>query len=359
MLLLPFEVFLVESVDSVNHDLDQLNLGVSKTMLVGDVISAASLATRFSTGTTGLDSKFLTASLKFVNRFLGPAREVNVNRGTHTSSKVGGARVDESVLLRKSKVLAAFSLDRVSDSLDTTSKTLKDTLDISSLLHGDNSHLIFFIDPEKEGLGIIVEDTTTLRPVTLHTSNSKIAVSTDKEEVVINKLLANRLFHSSKRVVLASKIISELGESAAHQLLNINTLLLGDSRGKTISINGTSNTDTGGVNWNSRVNVSSDLGSIHVGGVLGISTDSMVVLDDSIKDLREVFVAIPVTSIDTTVLVVEFDGASTGLGNGEATSGGLDVLHFIPSLLSNVFGNQGVLGLDFGKFSRHGVGLWV
>merc|ERR1712154_339694 len=131
-------------------------------------------------GTTGLDSKFLTASLKFVNRFLGPARGVSVNRGTHTSSKVGGARVDESILLRKSKVLAAFSLDRVSDSLDTTSKTLKDTLDISSLLHGDNSHLIFFIDPEKEGLGIIVEDTTTLRPVTLHT-RGKIAVSTDKE----------------------------------------------------------------------------------------------------------------------------------------------------------------------------------
>merc|ERR1711915_141061 len=103
VLLLPLEVLLVESVDSINHDLDQLNLRVSKTMLVGDVISAASPATRFSTGTTGLDSKFLTASLKFVNGFLGPAREVNVNRGTHTSSKVGGARVDESILLRKSK----------------------------------------------------------------------------------------------------------------------------------------------------------------------------------------------------------------------------------------------------------------
>merc|ERR1719244_1435349 len=321
--------------------------------------SAASLATRFSPGTTGLDSKFLTASLKFVNRFLGPAREVNMNRGTHTSSKICGARVDKSILLRKSKVLATFSLDRVSDSLDTTSKTLEDTLDISSLLHGDDSHLIFFIDPEKEGLGIIVEDTTTLRPVTLHTSNSKVAISTDKEEVVINKLLANRLFHSSKRVVLASKIISELGERTAHQLFNINTLLLGDSRGKPISIDGTSNTDTGGVNWNSRVNVSSDLGSIHVGGVLGVSTDSMVVLDDSIKDLREVFVAIPVTSIDTTVLVVEFNCASTGLGNSEATSGGLDVLHFIPSLLSNMLGNQGVLGLNFRELSRHVMTLWT
>ena len=38
MLLLELLVLLPEGVDSVNHGLDQLNLGVSKTMLVGDVI---------------------------------------------------------------------------------------------------------------------------------------------------------------------------------------------------------------------------------------------------------------------------------------------------------------------------------
>merc|ERR1719331_824957 len=79
MLLLPFQIFLVEGVDTVNHDLDQLDLRVSKTMLVGDVISASSLATRFSAGSTGLDSKLFTASLELVNRFLGPAREVNMD----------------------------------------------------------------------------------------------------------------------------------------------------------------------------------------------------------------------------------------------------------------------------------------
>merc|ERR1712198_562929 len=141
-------------------------------MLVGDVISAASLATRFSTGTTGLDSKFLTASLKFVNRFLGPAREVNMDRGTHTSSKVGGAGVDESVLLRESIVLSRFS-----NSLNTTSKAFEDTLNISSLLHRDDTGLIFFIDPEKECFGIVVEDTSALRPVTFHSSNSKVTIS--------------------------------------------------------------------------------------------------------------------------------------------------------------------------------------
>merc|ERR1711925_56190 len=129
----------------------------------------------------------------------------------HTSSKIGGAGVDVTVLLRESKVFSTFSLDRVSNSLDSTGKTSKDTLDITSLFHGDDSHLILLIDPEKEGLGSIVEDTTALGPVALHTSNSKITITTDKEEVIINKLLANSLIHASKRIVSSSKIFSQLG----------------------------------------------------------------------------------------------------------------------------------------------------
>ena len=39
MLLLELLVLLPESVNSINHGLDQFNLGVAKTMLVGDVIS--------------------------------------------------------------------------------------------------------------------------------------------------------------------------------------------------------------------------------------------------------------------------------------------------------------------------------
>lgn len=41
MLLLELEVLLPQGVDSINHDLDQLNLGVAETVLVGDVISVA------------------------------------------------------------------------------------------------------------------------------------------------------------------------------------------------------------------------------------------------------------------------------------------------------------------------------
>merc|ERR1712018_145172 len=228
--------------------------------------------------------------------------------------------MDKSVLLGESKVLATFSLDRVSNSLDTTSKTSKDTLDITTLLHGDDSHLFLLIDPEKEGLGSVVEDSTALGPVTLHSSNSKVAVSADEEEVVINKLLTDSFIHTSKRIVVTSKVIGKLAKSTAHQLLNSNTLLLGDSGGKTESIDAATNTDTGGVNGSSGVNVSSDLVDIHVRSVLGIRADSVVVLDDGIEDLGEVLVAIPISSVDTAVLVVKLNSTGAGLGNGEARS---------------------------------------
>ena len=53
------------------------------------------------------------------------------------------------------------------------------------------------------------------------------------------------------------------------------------------------------------------------------------------------------------MLVVELNGASAGLGDGEVAGLGLDVLDLVPSLLGHVLGDQGVLGLDVGEFSGH------
>ena len=46
MLLLELQILLPEGVDTINHNLDQLDLGVAKTVLVGDVISVAYGETR-------------------------------------------------------------------------------------------------------------------------------------------------------------------------------------------------------------------------------------------------------------------------------------------------------------------------
>jgi len=290
VLLLQLLILLPESVHSVNHDLDQLHLRVTKTMFVGDVVGVTSLTTRLTTGSTGLNSKLLASCLELINSLLGPTWKINVDRGSHTSSKIGWARVDVSVLLGEGIVLARLGLDGISDSLDSTGKTSEDSLDVSSLFHGDDTGLILLIDPHKEGLGVIVEDSTTLGPVTLHTSNCQVSVSADKKEVVIDELLSDSLIHASEWVVLASKISIESLKGRGHHLLNVNSLLLGDSGGETESINITSDTDTGRVDWHSGLNVANNFLWVHVRGVLGISRDSVVVLDDGIEDLREIFV---------------------------------------------------------------------
>merc|ERR1719318_1716843 len=122
MLFLEIPVFLDQSVHTVNHLLDQLHLRVAQPVLVGDVIGHSSLSTGFSSGSTGLKVKVLTPSLEDFNTLLGISRKVNMDGCTHTSSQVCWAGVDITILGIKHEVLARFSLDRVSHSLDTSGK---------------------------------------------------------------------------------------------------------------------------------------------------------------------------------------------------------------------------------------------
>merc|ERR1712088_708912 len=172
-------VFLPQGVDSINHLLDELNLRVSEPVLVGDVVGVSGLAARLPTGATGLQVQLLATSLQFGNAVLGPARQVDVDRGPHASTQVGGAGVDVAILLVKAEVLARLSLYRVLDSLDTLGKSAEHFPNISTLLHGDDAELILLVDPDEEGLLCVVEDATSLRPVTLHASNGQVPVAGD------------------------------------------------------------------------------------------------------------------------------------------------------------------------------------
>jgi len=353
VLLLEFQVLLVQSVDTVNHGLDKLDLGVSQSVLVGDVISVSGLATRFTTGATGLDSEFLAPLLQSWETLLGPSGEVNVDRGPHASTQVGGAGVDVAELLRQLEVLARLSLDTVLDSLDATGQPLEDTLDITTLLHGDDTSLILLIDPDQEGLSLVVEDATALGPVTLHTSNLQVGVTRHEEEVVIDKLLADLLVHASEWVVGTSQVTLEPLQGSGDQLLNTNTLLLGDSGGQTESLDGAADTDPDGVDGDLRVDVAVDLGGVHVGNVLEVSWEAVVLADERVEDISEVDVGVLVTGIDTAVLVVELNSAGNGLGKGEARGLGDNATELVPLLLGHVLGNQAVGGLDVGEFTGH------
>merc|ERR1711872_270184 len=102
------------------------------------------------------------------------------------------------------------------------------------------------------------------------------------------------------------------------KVLNINSLLLGDSGGKSESIDITSDTDTGRVDWSFLADGSPDFACIHVACVGGIGSNTMVLLDQWIEHIRKDLVRIPISSINTTMLIIKFQGTSNGLCEGES-----------------------------------------
>jgi len=51
------------------------------------------------------------------------------------------------------------------NSLGGTRETVEDGTDVSTLLHGDDTELILFVNPDEESLGGVVEDASALWPV--------------------------------------------------------------------------------------------------------------------------------------------------------------------------------------------------
>jgi len=346
-------ILFVESVHSINHLLHQLHFTVSQPMLVGDVIGDSSLSSRFTTSSTGLEVKLFTSGSEDLGAKLGPAWEVNVNRGSHASSKVSWASMDVTISFIQHEIMTRFLLDGILDSLDSSCQPVEHLLDVASLLHRNDSQLILFVDPGQEGLVLVVEDATTLGPVSLHASNLEIWVSRHEEEVIINQLLSHLLAHSSKRKVGTSKVTLEVGKGLLHQVLDVNSLLLGDSGRETESINVATNTDTGGVDGCLLADGAFDLAGIHVACVGGISCDTMVLLDQWIEHVREDLVRIPISSINTTMLIVELHSTSDGFGEGEPGGDSLGSVELLPDWLGDILGHQGVLGLDFWEGIRH------
>ena len=64
-------------------------------------------------------------------------------------------------------------------------------------------------------------------------------------------------------------------------------------------------------------------------------------------------VGVPISSVDTTMLVVELHSTSNRLGKAEAGGLGLGSVELLPDGLGDVLGHQGMLGLDFWEGIRH------
>ena len=181
-------------------------------------------------------------------------------------------------------------MSEFSDSLNVSCgrrKASEDSTDVSTLLHRDDAELILFIDPDKESLGIIVEDAPAFGPVAVETTGIKEAVTLLEEEVVSNQLLLLSFSHGSKRIECSGKLTLEGIASLNDLLLNSIALLAGNSRTKRevsqVATNSdTSRLDHGGIlRWEGWC---LELSGIHVALMTSLQLVLMVVFDDWIEE---------------------------------------------------------------------------
>jgi len=59
-------------------------------------------------------------------------------------------------------------------------ESIKNSMDVGALLHGDNTELIFFVNPDEESLFFVVENTSAVGPVSIEASYFEETVSLPK-----------------------------------------------------------------------------------------------------------------------------------------------------------------------------------
>ena len=72
----------------------------------------------------------------------------------------------------------------------SSAKPIEDFLEVSSVLHGYDSQLIFFIHPYQECLIIVMENSSTIGPVSIQTYSFQESITFLEKEVIINQLLS-------------------------------------------------------------------------------------------------------------------------------------------------------------------------
>ena len=138
---------------------------------------------------------------------------------------------------------------------------------IGTLLHRNNSELVLLIDPDEEGLLVVVEDSSALWPVSVEVAGIKETISLLKEEVVSDQLLLLGRGHGAEGIESTGEFTSKSIACLNDFLLNLVSLLSSDgwTKGEFFKITANSDSrrlDHGGVLR--REGRALELGVIHV-----------------------------------------------------------------------------------------------
>jgi len=167
-------------LDTVVHVLDEVLLRATETASVGDVKDSVTRVRVLSVATADLHVKAVGNRLE-ARPVPRKFRQVDVDRSPQGSAQICGARSD---------VAQVAVVGELCDFLDLTGsprQALEDASNVGSLLHRNDSQLIFLIDPDQESLVVVVEDAATVGPITVKATRLQepVALPTQRHNTTI------------------------------------------------------------------------------------------------------------------------------------------------------------------------------
>ena len=97
----------------------------------------------------------------------------------------GGAEGGTEVGVAGGDVAKVLVVSELADGLDVSGgagEAVEHSVDVGTTLHGDDAELIFLINPDKESLGVVVEDTAARGPVAVETAGLEETVTLPKNK---------------------------------------------------------------------------------------------------------------------------------------------------------------------------------
>jgi hypothetical protein len=127
----------------------------------------------FSGTASGLHTEALSECFELMrSECVGQEWKQDHCRSSESSAEVRRTCVDVAEVFIE-LVTGALFLEELFDSLDALAPALEDGDDVSSFLHRDNAHVVFFVDPDEEFAAVSTEDAAVVGPVSASACCSK------------------------------------------------------------------------------------------------------------------------------------------------------------------------------------------
>jgi hypothetical protein len=285
-----------KKVNTSNEHIDEFDFRETETISVRNIVNTAFSFTVNTTSTALLKAHFGQDSLEGL-RVTRNFRDFDVDTAADTGTKIGWASKNVSEMFVPHEFVTSF-LDSGFEFVKTVAPAGEYLVHVTVFLHGDNTDVIFFVNPDEEVLGSVVPDTTAGWPIAGHTSaGKKWGDWLVEEEVIFDELILFLLGHAVEWVVLAGEFTAEGGQSVDDDFFDLVALSAGAPWWESEAADGATGTASGGDDVVHVEVFTDNLGWVKAGLVLIVGAITGVsVFNDRVKEFLEHFVAFFVTS---------------------------------------------------------------